>query len=254
MWLNLAAVHERLATRAIGRRVVYYTSTGSTMDEARREAVEGAPAGTLVIAEEQTAGRGRFGRRWVSPAGQNLYFTLVLRPETSQLRRLAIISPLAVSRAVDEAAAVSSRLKWPNDVQLGGRKLAGVLIESEVAGAIARFSLVGIGINVNQRVLDPEIVDIATSLVEQTGVETAREALLAGVMNWFESLYEGDFAAARADWKGRLDTLGREVTVRCRDEVFAGRAEDVDAEGNLLLRLADGTLRSFEAGEVSLRG
>src|SRR5262245_62084738 len=121
MWLNLAAVDERLETQYVGRRVVYLTSTGSTMDEARREAEAGASEGTIVIAEEQAKGRGRFDRSWVSPAGKNVYLTLIMRPPMDRLRSLSIVTPLAVSLAVEDVAGLKPGIKWPNDVLINGR-------------------------------------------------------------------------------------------------------------------------------------
>jgi BirA family biotin operon repressor/biotin-[acetyl-CoA-carboxylase] ligase len=148
---------------------------------------------------------------------------------------------------------VKTAIKWPNDVQISGRKLSGILVESESSGTDVSFALIGIGINVNYRIDDPDIAGLATSLIHETGRETSREMLLATSLNWFEALYEGDAAATHAEWKARLSTLGQPVTVRHGDKAYEGTAEDVDAEGSLVVRLADGTLRTFEAGEVSLR-
>jgi BirA family biotin operon repressor/biotin-[acetyl-CoA-carboxylase] ligase len=256
MWLNLSEVHPLLRTDFVGRRVIYLTSTHSTQDIARREAEDGVPEGTVVIAEEQTAGRGRFGRRWVSPAGLNLYLTIVLRPDIAQLRALSMAAPLGVCRAVETVTDVQPLVKWPNDVITGGKKLAGVLIESEMSGENVRYALVGIGINVNYRVDDPEISGIATSLIQQENSPVSREKLLAVLMNEMESLYNTPISGGEVHdrWKARLDTLGREVTVRFQGESYEGVAEDVDAYGNLLLRLADGRVLTLEAGEVSLRG
>ena len=256
MWLNLSEVHPLLRTDFVGRRVIYLTSTHSTQDIARREAEDGVPEGTVVIAEEQTAGRGRFGRRWVSPAGLNLYLTIVLRPDLARLRALSIAAPLAVCRAVDAVSDVRPLIKWPNDVIVNGKKLAGVLIESETSGENVRHALVGIGINVNYRVDDPEISGIATSLIQQENSPVSREKLLAVLMNEMESLYNTSISGGEVHdrWKARLDTLGREVTVRFQGESYEGVAEDVDAYGNLLLRLADGRVLTLEAGEVTLRG
>lgn len=255
MWLNLTDVRPLLHTNFVGRRIVYLTSTSSTQDVARREAEEGAPEGTLVIAEAQTAGRGRFKRKWVSPAGLNLYLTLVLRPDIERLRSLSLVGPLAVCRAVEQVTAVRPLIKWPNDVQVEGRKLSGVLVESEFSGSEPRFALVGIGVNVNYKVTDPEIAHTATSLVQEAGKEVSREKLLGALLNHFEELYSrsGSGRQVYEAWKQRLDTLGRTITVRFRDEAFEGVAEDVDGEGNLRLRLADGNVMTFEAGEVSLR-
>jgi BirA family biotin operon repressor/biotin-[acetyl-CoA-carboxylase] ligase len=255
MWLDLPALESALDTDFVGRRLVYLTSIGSTMDVARAEAEANAPEGTIVVAEEQTAGRGRFGRSWLSPAGKNIYVTVILRPTVDRLRRLGMLTPLAVSLAIEAATGISPQIKWPNDVLLGGRKISGVLIDVELAGAEPRYALVGIGLNVNYDI-DPEseIADIATSVKAELGRETPREPILAALLNHMENLYEQEDAeAVRAAWKSRLETLGRDVRLSFRGEVHEGLAEDVDAEGNLILLRPDGTRQTFEAGEVSLR-
>jgi BirA family biotin operon repressor/biotin-[acetyl-CoA-carboxylase] ligase len=256
MWLNLAAVEQRLVTRFVGRRLLYFTSTTSTMDVARAEAESGAPDGTVVLAEEQTKGRGRFDRAWVSPAGQNLYFTLIMRPSLDRLRSLSIVAPLAVALAVEDSTGLLPRIKWPNDVLIDGRKLSGVLVESEVIGQSVKYALVGVGVNVDFDVeQSPEIAGVATSLKRELGSESSREELLAKFLNRFEQLYEdapkGD--AVLQQWRSHLDTLGREIRVTFRDQVYEGLAEDVDADGNLILVQPNGTRRTIEAGEVTLR-
>lgn len=255
MWLDLAVVESELQTFFVGRRLIYLTSTSSTMDVARGEAESGAEEGTAVLAEEQTAGRGRFGRQWLSPAGKNIYLTLLVRPTVDQLRRLGVIAPLAVALAIEETTGLAPRIKWPNDVLLSGRKVAGILIETEFSGSEPRYALVGPGINVNFEI-DPasEIAGIATSIKQELNAEASREAVLAALLNHMEALYTApDARAVHEAWKSRLETLGRNVTLTFRGESFNGHAEDVDDAGNLILRLADGSQRIFEAGEVSLR-
>lgn len=255
MWLNLRALEETLETRYVGRRVIYLTSTASTQDIARVEAEGDASAGTLVIAEEQTKGRGRFGRSWVSPSGANLYFTLIMRPEARRARSLGMVAPLAVAEAVEQVTGLSPRIKWPNDVIVEGRKLAGVLIETDVQGQSLKYALVGSGVNVNFDIEDTsEIADIATSLKRELGRDTSREELLAMLLNRFEKLHESDITDVVQRWRSRLDTLGRQVKVTFRDQVQEGLAEDVDADGNLVLVQADGSRVLIEAGEVTLRG
>jgi len=257
MWLNLRAVEERLETRFVGRHIVYLTSTTSTQDVARAEAEEGAPAGTLILAEEQTAGRGRFGRTWVSPAGKNLYLTVIMRPEVHRARCLGIVAPLAVAEAVEDVTGLSPRIKWPNDVIVEGRKLAGVLIETEVQGQSLKYALVGPGINVNFEIDEAsDIAGIATSLKRELVRDTSREELLAVFLNRFEMLYESapEGGHVLQEWRSRLDTLGRHVKVTFRDHVQEGLAEDVDADGNLILAQPDGRHVIIEAGEVTLRG
>jgi BirA family biotin operon repressor/biotin-[acetyl-CoA-carboxylase] ligase len=252
--LNLAAVDGLLRTEEIGRRITSLATTPSTMDVARDEAVAGVPHGAVVIAEEQTAGRGRFGRRWVSPAGKNLYLTLILRPDAGRLRALSMVVPLAVCRAVEALTPLRPVIKWPNDVLVSGRKLAGVLIQGESSGAEPIYALAGIGLNVNDPIDDPEIAGIATSLSRELGEEIRRETALAALLNELEDAYNAPPDDVYTGWRSRSATLGQFVRLTFRDEVYEGTAEDVDNEGSLILRLADGTLKTFEAGEVTLRG
>ena len=253
-WLNLSAVQQRLRTRIIGRNLIYYSSVGSTQDVARREAEASAPEGTAVVADEQTAGRGRLGRGWVSPPGMNLYLTLVLRPSMQRLRLLTIIAPLAVSLAVEETTGLAPGIKWPNDVLIAGRKLSGVLIDSELTGEEVRYALVGPGINVNLEVEGhAEIASVATSLRRELGREVSREEVLAVFLNYFEELYLGPGEAAFQQWRRRLETLGQQVRVTSGDQVEEGLAEDVDVEGSLILRRSDGSRVRMAAGEVTLR-
>jgi BirA family biotin operon repressor/biotin-[acetyl-CoA-carboxylase] ligase len=207
------------------------------------------------MAEEQLSGRGRFGRAWVSPSGKNLYFTLIMRPPLHQLRSLSIIAPLAVALAVEKCTGISARIKWPNDVLINGRKLSGILIETELSEQSVKYALVGIGVNVNFDVEVSEVADIATSVKRELGHETSREELLAALLNQFEVLYE---KAARGrevlrEWRSRLATLGCEIKVTFGGHVEDGLAEDVDADGNLILLRADGSRVAIEAGEVTLR-
>ena len=252
--LDRTLVERRLRTRYLGRNLLYLQTTSSTQDVARAEAERGGPVGTAVLAEEQTAGRGRLGRAWVSPAGKNIYVTLVMRPPAPKLRVLSIVSPLAIAEAL-EGIGLAPRLKWPNDVLVGGRKIAGILIETELSGDAVKYALVGIGLNVNFDVgAVPEIADIATSVRRELGRDASREELLAALLNAFEARYEqaleGD-AVFRA-WRSRLETLGRRVRATLGQRVEEGVAEDVDAEGNLLVRRDDGSLAVVEAGDVTL--
>lgn len=255
MWLNLEEVRQRLTSRSFGHAILYLTSTTSTQDVARREAEDGADEGLAVFAEEQTAGRGRLGRSWVSPSGKNIYVTFVLRPDLTRLRALSMAAPLAVANAVQSATGLSTAVKWPNDVLVSGRKLSGILIDSELSGADVRYALVGIGINVNFDVEEnSEIASIATSVKREMGAPASRERLLSELMNELERLYlDTPVTAVHSAWKERLETLGRPVTVTFRGTAHEGVAEDVAPDGSLVLRRPDGSEVVIEAGEVTLR-
>lgn len=242
---------------AVGERwrIVYRREVDSTMTLARELAEQGAPAGSVVLADAQTAGRGRLGRSWVSEAGVNLYFTLILRPSLDLLRQLAMLTPLAVTEGIELAAGVTTAIKWPNDVQIGGRKVSGVLIDAEIRGDEAALALVGIGINVN---FDPgsvpELREIATSIRAALGRSLAREAVLIAVLNRLAALLDAceRGVSVREAWRARLTTLGREIALRAGDRIERGRAVDVSEDGGLVLEGADGVRRVFAAGEVTL--
>lgn len=248
-----AAFQSALATRSLGRYLVYREVLLSTMDLAAREAAEGAPHGTLVFAEEQTAGRGRRGRSFYSPAGQNLYFTLVLRCHVDVHRRLPLIVPLAVCTAI-QAEAPAARIKWPNDIWIGDRKVAGMLIDAELspAGAVA---LPGIGINVNA---DPTVVrelrDIATCLARELGREVNREQLLARVCNALEPLLDADVDDILDSYRAQSSTLGRRVIVSpVGGEPFEGEAVAIQDDGSLAVRTTSGSIETVNAADVSVR-
>jgi BirA family biotin operon repressor/biotin-[acetyl-CoA-carboxylase] ligase len=252
--LDIDEIQASLRTRRIGRSIIHEMTCDSTMNIARSEARDGASHGTIVIAEEQTSGRGRFGRSWTSPPGENLYLTLILRPPIARLRSLSMIAPLAVCLAVEDVVPVTAEIKWPNDVLIGGRKLSGVLVESELSGSDVRFALVGIGVNVNLDVdAADEIRDIATSLRRESGRQVSREATLVRLLGHIEDLYESPAPEVVEAWRSRLETLGRQVTVTAGDQSYSGLAEDVNERGSLVLRLPDGSSMTFEAAEVSLR-
>jgi len=245
-----------LRTRAFGRELIFEPSTSSTMDDARAAAERGAAEGLVALADEQTAGRGRLGRSWVAPPAVNLLPTLLLRPPSAAMRQVAMIAPLAVCGAIEELHGVPLGVKWPNDVQARGKKLAGILIETATSGD-ERFVLVGTGINVN---FDPrpydEVRDIATSVAVELGREVDREPLLAAYLAHFESLYSKAVAAAsiRDAWRARLVTIGREVHAAWPGGTADGVAVDVDESGALVVQTASGDRVTVEAGDVTLRG
>ena len=252
--LRRSMVEEALRTRSVGRTLVVHARTESTMDDARTLAQAGTASGTVVVAEEQTGGRGTRGRSWVSPPHDNLYFTIVVRPRSEQMARLSMVTPVAVANAVEQVVGLYPRIKWPNDLLLRGRKFAGILIESEWSGDRPQFALIGVGINVNSHpdLSGTESNRQATSLAAERGRPQAREPLLAAVLSSFERAYAGAESAALFEgWRSRLVTLGRPVTLRAHDGASVeGVAEDVREDGSLVVRTSSGEVREFSAAEV----
>ena len=190
--LNLDAIKQSLATTILGRDLIYLPTTKSTNEVATEAARSGAPEGTVVIAEEQTAGRGRLGRTWLAPAGSSLLFSLLLRPPLppEQLYLLTMIAATSVVAAVERCTGLSCGVKWPNDVLIGGRKVAGILSEMSLAEGRTTFVVVGIGLNVNTDLsLLGEIASTATSLSAELGRPTEREPLLCQMLLEFENRY-----------------------------------------------------------------
>lgn len=253
--MNIETVIPLLTTRRIGRPLHFLPSTGSTMDDVRVQAMQGAPEGLAIVADEQVKGRGRLGRTWVAPVGVNLSVSVLVRPDRETIGRLGMVVPLAVADAVSAVGGPPAMFKWPNDVRVGERKLAGILIEGEFAGDRPSFAIIGVGLNVN---LDtdahPEIAGLATSIARELGEPVSREHTLAALLNALERwLDETDSERVRHAWRARLQTLGRHVTVSFAGTRETGIAEDVDAAGALILRRADGSRVTLPAGEVTLR-
>ena len=252
----MESIAASLGSSAVGHRIIYLPTVTSTMDIARQEAEGDAKEGTVVVAEEQTAGRGRFGRRWLSAPGQNLSSSVLLYPSRWACGRLSVVAPVAVLRAIRQVTGLSPTLKWPNDVRVAGKKVCGILIETALEGAQVRYAIVGLGINVNFNPADaPEADFTATSLAAELGKPVSREKLLEAVLSELGLVYTHirRWEHAWEEWHSALETLGKEVQVRWGEQTEEGVAEGVDGEGNLLLRRADGTLVTLAAGEVTLQ-
>ncbi len=250
-----ADISTGLPTRFVGQRVYSYPALTSTMDEARRLAREGAAEGTAIITDVQTVGRGRLQRVWLTPGG-NIAVSIILRPALSDLPYLIMISSLAVARSIETVTGLVAQVKWPNDVLLGGRKVSGILIESDMQGKSVNHSVIGIGINVNLRLADfPEIRLLATSLSDELRREVSRLALVRHLLVELEELYlkAVNGGGVYEEWRDRLITLGRRVRASSQTSVFEGIAESVSRDGSLLIRGDDGTLFRVVAGDVTLR-
>lgn len=238
-----------------GYQLVFRETVGSTNDEAKRLAREGAAEGTIVWALAQTAGRGRRGRAWASPPG-NLYLSLILRPKgpPDRAAQLGFAAALSVIDALEALAPGLADIacKWPNDVLLAGRKLAGILLESEMGGgADLAFLVLGVGVNLASAPRESEFP--ATSLAGEgyppPAPQTALEAFARHFDAWARRWREDGFAPLRAAWLARVAGLGGEIRVRLETAGLRGRFVDLDRQGALLLETADG-LRAISAGDV----
>jgi len=238
---------------------VYCSSVGSTNELLKDLAAQGAPEGTLVIADEQTAGKGRLGRKWVAPPGtppSSCPCSSVPTLPPNQAPRLTMICSLSIADAIEGLTGLSVGLKWPNDIFIRGKKAGGILTESGTTGGHLDYVIVGMGLNVNLAVSAlPELRGMATSLSQELGREVARLELLWGILAEIEARYDSlkRGESPHEEWAARLITLGREVQVTTPDAVLVGRAEGVDADGALILCLPDGQRRRVLAGDVTLR-
>jgi len=252
--LSPEIVTRDLTTRFIGQRVIYHPILTSTMDVARQEAQRGAAEGTVVLADRQTAGRGRMERVWLSPGG-NIALSLILYPPLSYLPYLIMLASLAVVHSIGTVTGLKPQIKWPNDVLINGKKVCGILIESDVQGNSVSYSIIGIGLNINLSPADfPEISPIATSLSHELGGGLSRLKVLRVLLMELEGLYQqlSDAGSVFREWRDSLETLGREIEVKSGDTLYRGVAESVAADGTLLLRGADGSLVKIVAGDVTL--
>jgi len=256
MDISIPAIKKGLQTRSIGREILYYPSLGSTMDTAREKAHQGAAEGTVIIAGEQTGGRGRLQRTWLTPKG-NIALSIILRPDNSSLPYLIMIASLAVTQGIRSITGTETQIKWPNDVLIKGKKVCGILIENEMMGNKTSFSIIGIGINVDLKVADhQEIADTAISLKPKPGETNFRNNLIVSLLQEFDNLYLQlpDGRAIFQEWRSNLITLGKKVKATWGAQVIDGTAIDVEEDGSLTIRGADGMLNTVVAGDVTLRG
>lgn len=247
-----------LSTHDFGRSLNYEEAVGSTNDVAARLSLEGALHGEAVIAEQQTAGRGRRGRAWVSPPGKNLYLSLVLRPELAPQRapELTFVAAVAVAETLFDSG-VPARIKWPNDLEHEGKKLAGILTELQAEPDRVTGVILGIGVNLNLTAdeLPAELRAIATSAQIVRGEKVPRAlftaALLARLEHWYDRHAEEGFEPICDRWRDLTSTLDRRVKVKSGGREFEGVAQDVDETGALLVAVG-GELERVVAGDVEM--
>ena len=238
----------------------HHTCVESTNDLAKKQADNGAPHGTVIIAEQQTRGRGRMGRSFHSPADSGIYLSVILRPccTADKLMHLTCATGVAMCNAVESTTGYRPGIKWINDLVAESRKLGGILTELSLApDGTVRYAVVGIGINCNQRTFPGELENIAISLKVATGKEIDRAALAAAMVTQLELMSNSllsEKAVVMEQYRRDCVTLGREVTLLRAEQTVSATAIGLDDDGGLQVRYADGSCGTVATGEVSVRG
>ncbi len=259
--LSYSELKSRIRNNWAGSEIYYYEETGSTNIDAKRLGEEGAAHGTIVVADKQNAGRGRRGRAWQSPAGKDIYFTILLRPsfEPDKASGLTLVMALSVAQAVERKCSLKAGIKWPNDVVLNGKKICGILTEMNMETDYIQHVVIGVGINVNLDEMPEEISQTATSILREGREKTARAELLQEVLARFEENYgmyekELDLSYMLGEYNSHLVNVGKQVKVLDPKGEFEGIARGINASGELLIETPDGKVAEVYAGEVSVRG
>lgn len=255
-----AELRSLLNTRWVGHNLVFLEQVDSTNEEAKRQAEKGAPDGTLVAAAEQSAGKGRRGRTWISEKGTGVWMSLLLRPDFPPecASMLTLVAAMAVEKGISRVTGVDGQIKWPNDVVIEGKKVCGILTEMSTEMECIHYVVVGIGINVGTEEFPEEIRDLATSLYLSTQKKVKRAVLAAAVAEAWEFYYEqflksGDLRFLMEEYNERLVNRGREVKVLALDGGYMGISQGINEKGELLVETG-GMVRTVISGEVSVRG
>lgn len=247
-------------TRVIGRDIRVFQETASTNDIADRLARDGVAEGMVIFAESQSQGRGRLGRRWESPTGKGLWFSVLLRPRLhpSAATQLTVLAAVACARAVERQTPLRPAIKWPNDLMFGRKKCGGILLEMSAELDHIRYVVLGIGIDVNieAKEFPAELRGLATSLRIESGRLVDRPALASALLRELDLAYHqleaGGFAALADDWESRCSTLGQRVIIRMGARELTGTAESLDDDGALQVRTEHGRLERVVGGDVGL--
>lgn len=254
-------IESRLHTKWMGRSCISLESVGSTNNYAKRIAEEGAASGTLVVAEEQTEGKGRRGRSWTTQKGSNLMMTLLLRPKIrpEHASRLTLLAAMAAARGIKKTTGMEAGIKWPNDVVADGRKVCGILTEMNTEVDYINYVVIGMGINVNQKEFPREISGSAGSLYQILGKEISRAALAAAVMEELEKVYEiflltEDMSGLMEEYNQICVNCGQQIRVLEPGKEYTGFSSGINERGELAVKRDTGEISYVYAGEVSVRG
>jgi BirA family transcriptional regulator, biotin operon repressor / biotin---[acetyl-CoA-carboxylase] ligase len=256
-----AGIRETLSPpQIIGRDIQVFKETTSTNDVIEKLARDGVREGVVVFAESQTRGRGRLGRKWVSPANKGLWFSILLRPNLhpQETTQLTVASAIALRRAIITETGLHPEIKWPNDILIGGKKVAGILTELSAELDRVKHIILGIGVDVNVDAaeLPPEVRKLATSLKIEAGAHISRVELAAEILRELDRDYAricaGKFSEVADEWEAVCATIGKNVTVQMGDRKISGCAESLDDDGALLVRTQHGHLERVIGGDVTL--
>lgn len=259
--ITIEELKSQIDTEWAGNQVYYYDKTDSTNIRAKQLGEEGAPHGTLAVADQQSAGRGRRGRAWESPKGCSIYMSILLRPDIapSKAPMLTLVMALSVVQGLKECIDLEFQIKWPNDIVLHGKKLVGILTEMSTEIDYINHVVIGAGINVNMKELPKELGEKATSLRIETGEVIKRSPIIAAVMRKFEKNYSmflelQNLEKMQDEYNSLLVNIEKEVRILSGKEEYNAYALGINENGELLVRRDDGTLEAVFAGEVSVRG
>jgi BirA family transcriptional regulator, biotin operon repressor / biotin---[acetyl-CoA-carboxylase] ligase len=246
-------IQARLPAGTLGSQVLVFEETSSTNDVVERMAPSQVGEGLVVFAESQTKGRGRHGRTWISPRGKGLWFSVLLRPKfkPAAAARITVAASVAVAHAIQKTTGLDARIKWPNDVTIGGKKVAGILTELRAEGDEIGAAILGIGIDVNCRLEEIPAV-IATSLLIETGQSQDRLVLAVQVLSALDHFYRADFDMVVAEWARLSTTLGRQLVVTMGARRVEGHAQALDGDGALLLRRDNGQIERILSADVTV--
>jgi BirA family biotin operon repressor/biotin-[acetyl-CoA-carboxylase] ligase len=260
MSLNTVSLKQSLTGKFIGHQIYYYEEIGSTNDEAFRLGLAGAPEGTALIGNSQSAGKGRMQRVWHSPAGSNIYTSIILRPQIEPARtpQISILAGVAVAEVLDSYCPDRIELKWPNDVLIDGKKVCGILSQVKTATSEVDFIILGIGINVNISYgqFPKEICNLATSLAIETGRKISRQELIISLYEnlakWYKQTLKDGFGRIKEKWLSLSPMIGQTVQVIFQKEAVSGKAIGLDEDGSLILLAAGNKELKVSAGDATI--
>ncbi|MDO8445812.1 MAG: biotin--[acetyl-CoA-carboxylase] ligase [Deltaproteobacteria bacterium] len=258
--MTSAEIESGLKTKYIGKKIHAFSLTDSTNTKAFELALHGAPEGTVIVAEGQRKGKGRLGRKWESPKGVNVYASIVLRPKIapSSASQITLLAAVATARAIEKATKILPDIKWPNDLLIRNRKVAGILMELDSEADMVNFIVLGIGIDINMDInsLPPDVAKVATSIKNETGRTIERvplvQELFRQLEKWYEIFKADGFGPIITEWERLSIMAGKYIRVSFLKETKEGVALGLDTDGALLLRLPTGRIERVVAGDVTM--